>query len=234
MDRKSSVSIMMLVCLILYFQPIVISGPTYWEVYPGWKFQQSTSYGPIMFNSVAYFNGLTFQDGYARFGGLRFPGGYTWGMISFTVSSNANMTIKKAELYELQFTVDAPTGNQSVSKVKLASARKVQSVTGATSWSQSSSVITINVLHGSPADIIITWPQIIPGAEDIFIDLQANARTVFILFSTLLVVLVMGLILSAYMGGVEVGSVISSIFLVGVSLFLALLVLFMIFSAANL
>lgn len=166
----------MLMCLTIAVQPMAISGIGYWEIHPNWKLV-ATDKGPIMFESTAYFDGLYFQDGYVYFNNLRFPGGYSWGTIGFSSSSNANVTISKTDYNEIKYKVNAPTGNESISMISLPSSRTIQSVTGATSWSQANTVVTVNVNHASEQEIIISW-----ASNTISNDVQTTTNILIYMF----------------------------------------------------
>lgn len=82
-------------------------------------------------------------------------------------TESANMTITKISMDEIRFTVDAPSDTTSITKIKSNYITKPADIQGCSSWSYSifTKTITINVLHNSPANIIISW-----GASDVMID----------------------------------------------------------------
>jgi len=191
LDRKTSISILALFCLIISFQPITLSETSYWVVYPGWKFIP-TDKGAVSFNSKAYFNGIQFQNGYALFSSLRFPGGYSWSSIGFQCSNNGNITILKTDEKEIQYIVNAPFGQTSTTRLRLSHLVKPSSVTGAFSWGHSGNIVTIRVLHLSPANITIEWEDYSFSAQKIFESSQEGFQIMslsIIIFAVLLLFL---------------------------------------------
>lgn len=195
-DRKSSVSFLAFFCLIIGFQPIALSGIGYWTVNPSWKFAL-TDCGTVSFNSTAYFSGFQFQGEYVVFSGLRFPGGYSWPSLGFQCSTNGNITILKTDEREIQYTVNAPLGQTSTTRLSLSHLAKPSSVTGAFSWSHSGNIVTARVLHLSPTTITISWEEYAFSAQEIF----ASSQEGFQLMSLSIIVSAVLLLLFAYRQG---------------------------------
>ena len=82
-------------------------------------------------------------------------------------TESANMTITKISMDEIRFTVDAPSDTTSITKIKSNYITRPKEIQGCSSWSYSifTKTITINVIHNSPANIIISW-----GSSDIMIE----------------------------------------------------------------
>jgi len=74
-------------------------------------------------------------------------------------TATANMTITKIKADELDYTVNAPTDVTSITKIYAGSKGLPSDLSGSTSWSYNSNlkIVTVNVLHQSPSNIIIEW-----------------------------------------------------------------------------
>lgn len=165
LDRRQSVVLLSLLCLAIAFQPIVLTASNYWEVYPGWSFKPSNSYGDISFNSIAYFDGCYFQDDYVYFENLRFPTGYVWNYVAFRCTNNANMTISKLNRYDVRVLVDAPNGITSNSRILFPDNRQLRDVGGATAWSQTNNLVVFSVDHTSPQEVVMIWRESAVGSD---------------------------------------------------------------------
>ena len=82
-------------------------------------------------------------------------------------TTTANMTITKVASDEITYTVNAATDVHSITKIYVGQKGKPSEVSGASSWSYSSSlnVVTVNVTHQSPADVVFMWENV-PIEED--------------------------------------------------------------------
>jgi len=76
--------------------------------------------------------------------------------MAFTCTDNANVTLNLVNREKVMFMVDAPNGEDSVSKIRTSSNLKPKEVSGATSWSFSGTTTTVNVEnHQSPHEITV-------------------------------------------------------------------------------
>ena len=98
---------------------------------------------------------IYFSDGYLMVNGLG-----AFGSIGFSCeTATANMTVTKVVSDEITYMINAATDVTSTTKIYIGSKGKPTEVSGSTSWSYSSSlkVVTVSVLHQSPADITLNW-----------------------------------------------------------------------------
>jgi len=154
------------------FQPIVLSGSNYWNVFPGWRAKQNNG-GAVSFNSEAYFDDFTFLSGYAYFTNFRFPSGYVWGNIGFKCNpSTANMTIVSSpSRNKITYTVSAPDYVTSVTKILTDHTYAPYKVDGADDFLFNNGILFVEIKHKSPTTVVAYWsssPPIISGLLDGF------------------------------------------------------------------
>ena len=110
--------------------------------------------GIIMFDVDYSTSRIYFADGYLMVNKMD-----AFSSIGFSCETiSANMTITKLSSDEITYTVNAETDVMSTTKIFLGSKGKPSEVSGG-AWSYSSSlkVVTVTVLHRSPADIALIW-----------------------------------------------------------------------------
>lgn len=119
--------------------------------------------GTIMFDVDFTSTQVYFSDGY-----LMMNNWGTFNSIGFSCETeSANMTVTKVASDEIAYTVNAATDVTSTTKICVGSKGRPTEVSGSTSWSYSSAlkVVTVSVLHQSPADIVFVWENA-PVEED--------------------------------------------------------------------
>jgi len=158
---------------MIRFQPIVLSGSDYWNVFPGWNFNQNNG-GKVSFNSEAYFDDFNFDsNGYVYFTNFRFPIGYVWENIGFKCNpSTANMTIVSIpSRNKIIYTVSAPDYVTSVTKILTDHTYAPYKVDGADDFLFNNGILFVEIKHRSPATVVAYWsssPPIISGLLDGF------------------------------------------------------------------
>lgn len=123
----------------------------------------ASSKGPIMFDIDFTSSRVYLSNGYLRINNMG-----AFGSIGFSCeTAAANMTITEVASDEVAYTVNAATDVTSTTKIYVGSKGRPSEVSGSTSWSYSSDlkVVTVNVLHQSPADIVFLWENN-PGEDD--------------------------------------------------------------------
>ena len=121
--------------------------------------------GDIFFDVVYGASSIYFDSGMLMLNNLN----GLFSSIGFSCdTATANMTITKIESDEIDYTVNAETDVTSVTKIYVGSKGRPSNVSGATSWSYNSNlkIITVNVLHQSPADIGLEWTESDDGVPD--------------------------------------------------------------------
>jgi len=131
---------------------------SYVTVYPGVYFRHSNSGGYINFTQTIRLNGCTWSGGFVQIQGLYF-GGFTENSVGFACSGNGNMTIREISSDRLSYVVNAPTFATSTTRIYLPGRPRPNAVMGATIWTHSdiTDVLTVQVLHSSPAYVNVTW-----------------------------------------------------------------------------
>ena len=112
--------------------------------------------GPIMFDVDITISGLDFENNYL----MIINANNIYNKIGFSCpTENANITITKICSMEIHYTVNAPTYTLSVTKIYVGNKGKPLDVSGDFSWSYNSNlkIVTVNVLHQSPSNIILEW-----------------------------------------------------------------------------
>jgi len=112
--------------------------------------------GPIMFDVDITASRIYFENNYLIILNMN----NRFNKIGFSCeTATANMTVTKIASDEIDYTVNAPTDVTSTTKIYVGSKGRPSNVSGATSWSYNSNfkIITVNVLHQSPADIGLEW-----------------------------------------------------------------------------
>ena len=143
------------ICFAICLQPIGLAVDNYIVVSSGISFVSSNG-GPVLFGSSIRTSRIYFDGGFVYFQNFRFPNNHVWPYMAFTCSDNANVTLNLVNKDKVTFIVDAPTGQDSVSKIKTSSNLKPREVLGATSWSFTGTTTTVNIEnHLSPREITI-------------------------------------------------------------------------------
>ena len=112
--------------------------------------------GPIMFDVDITASKLYFANNYL----MIINANNIFNQIGFSCpEENANITITKIDSIEIHYTVNAPTYTFSVTKIYVGNKGKPLDVSGDLSWSYNSNlkIVTVNVLHQSPSNIILEW-----------------------------------------------------------------------------
>jgi len=162
LHQRKPILILALLCLLIHLQPIVISAPTYVEVYPDIAFIPNNK-GAVLFDSKAYFDVFTFESGYAYFTNFRFPSEYTWGNIGFNCEpGSANMTIVSTLQRKITYTVNAPNRVTSVTKVKTDYSYAPYQVDGADDFQFNNGILRVEIKHSSPETVIAYWSSSAP------------------------------------------------------------------------
>jgi len=97
-----------------------------------------------------------------------------------SIYTNKNMTSSSYGGNVITFVISAPSGNTSTTKVYVGDKGKPTSVSGATSWSynEATKILTITVVHSSPATITVDWTSRI-------VSYFTEAATIILAFFTL-------------------------------------------------
>jgi len=166
--------------LTLLVSTPVIAERTYEYVIPNssWKLDDYNTW--IEFSEDLYWDKIEWSGSRFRLLGAKMDGEHI-DNIWFSVS-NANITIK--DLFvdnKLVFTVYAPSGTTSTTKIYLGKQGKPSKVSGATAWSYNddTEVLTVKVLHASSAEVIVEW-VVTPTLREI---LRSNYYLAFSLIS---------------------------------------------------
>ena len=119
--------------------------------------------------------------------------------MNYTPSTNVNASVTSWSFSNnLTFTVSAPSGSTSTTKVYVGDKGQPTSVSGATNWSydEATKILTITVVHSSPATITVDW--IIPPA--LIQTLRNNYYAVMTLISIAPIALVAALLVGLVKG----------------------------------
>lgn len=157
-NRKLNLLTFLIVCLAIALQPIAFSGVTYWDISNDWRFYSGTTAnsGPICFENDWTTEQIQIKDGYLQ---LTNPTIYeAWnGILGFQCPSNANMTVQGFVSNTIQYIINASDGSTTYSRIYTPGKPSPASITGASDWNYSDSVITIEVTHSSPVYITVTY-----------------------------------------------------------------------------
>jgi len=153
--KNLPVLLLLVIYIAICLQPIGLAVDNYIVVSSGVRFVSSNG-GPILFGSSIRTSRIYFDGGFVYFQNFRFPNSYSWPYMAFTCSNNANVTLNLVNREKVIYSVDAPNGEDSISKIKTSSSLKPREVLGATSWSFSGTTTTINIEnHLSPHEVTI-------------------------------------------------------------------------------
>jgi hypothetical protein len=153
--------------------------------------------GNIFFDVVYGASVIYFDDGMLMLHNLN---GY-YGIIGFSCdTSTANMTITKIASDELDYTVNAPTDVTSTTKIYVGSKGRPSDVSGATSWAYNSNlkIVTVNILHYSPSNIVLEWSNTIQDHG-----VTKSILGAFAVTGTVLLVMSISLVMAALNGSVD-------------------------------
>lgn len=154
---------------VLYFFPLVLvlfsslvyypsfAGLTSWDIGSGFGFYSSDNAGRIDFASSATVTQVQPSSGYVYFTNL-FLTDYSWSLLGFNCSENANMTLSTIKQRQIIYTVEAGTGVTSTTKIIFPSANDVtvKTVEGSNTWSYGSNTLSVDVTHSSSQLVTIT------------------------------------------------------------------------------
>lgn len=158
-NRKRLLTPLLITVLLIIIIPLTLSAPTYIEFNPNNYFKPTTS-GAVSFESGVRADSAYFSGQYIYFTNVMIKNdGYTADIFGARTTTNANLTINHILDSTLNFTVNAPTGNESTTKIRIPSTKTVSDVTGADSWSILGFILTVTVTHSSPAEIIATLSE---------------------------------------------------------------------------
>lgn len=157
-NRKVHILMFLIVCIAIAFQPTALSGVTYWDVSNDWRFYSGTeaNSGPIYFKDDWTAEQIQIKDDYLQLSNPTI--GELWnGILGFQCPSNANMTIQEVVSNTIQYYINASDGATTYSRIYTPGRPSPASVTGASDWNYSSSVITIEVTHSSPVYVTVSY-----------------------------------------------------------------------------
>ena len=158
--------------------------------------------GPIMFDVDITTSKIYFTNNYLMITNVN----NRYNQLGFScLTENANITITKIDPTEIHYTVNAPTFTYSVTKVYVGNKGKPSDVNGDLSWSYNSNlkIVTVNVLHQSPSDIILGWEADDEYLEDFTGSIYRSFRTV----GSIITIMSISLLVGALTGRFEIGVV---------------------------
>ena len=212
-NQKTALLILSMIILVSHYQKFVFA-----EIYfsSGIIFSPKDS-GKIFFEKKFKASRLTFSNGMIILNDFSFDSA-KWDTIGFCCEpSTANITICELDDNKLCYTINASTWVQSKTKIYIGSKGKPKSIIGCSSWDFSSTnkIITVNVIHESPAEIEIEWAEF-----DVQELMTEDVIPSFVMLSNTYILIVFTLIIGAIYGKLDYKAVVA---LFGISIILPIL-----------
>lgn len=161
-DRRTPILVLMGLCLLVALQPIALTASNYITITPNVYFKESLTYGEMEFDANARTTQISFNDGFTYFSNLRYVSastGYAYSSIGFRITNNGNITVTEIEEDTLGLTLNANTGENTVTKLWLPSTRIPNTVSGVDSWTMWINTLTLFHEHDSPTDVLVAWSE---------------------------------------------------------------------------
>jgi len=140
----------------LFFAPSVYA----WTYEDGTYFESVAGGGPICFNQTVTATSQDWASSQVRFHGFSF-GSWSRGIFGVGCSSNAELNITSITADQMDCWVNATAGATSTTTFYITGYGKPESVTGGNvwnwSWNSATRILTVQVLHTSPATFSVQW-----------------------------------------------------------------------------
>ena len=195
-SRRSSILILLLLMFFTQYHKLAFA-----EIYfsSGIIFSPKDS-GKIFFDKDFKASRLTFSDNMIIFNDFSFDS-TKWKTIGFFCEpSTANLTICEMSNQKLCYVINASTWTQSKTKIFVGTKGKPKSIEGCSSWgfNVANKIITVNVIHQSPAEVEIEWAEF-DAKEFVSQDVIPS----FVMLSGIYILIVFTLIIGAIYGNID-------------------------------
>ena len=181
-EKRLPILLLMVLCLILSYQPMAYTGLTYWDVSTDWKFYSGTALnsGPVTFTAPFTTTNINPDGSLVKF--QSFNMGDHWAEIGFKAPINASMLVTYVGSSEAHF-VAQPVGGLRTFELYAPNKGIPANVSGGVSWSYSSGNDIVSVNADVIENIAVTWASTTVGIGSIGI------LPIFLGFMALVVIL---------------------------------------------
>jgi len=163
--RKLHILLLLAFSLVISFQPMGITGTSYYDISPSWSFYSGTgsNSGAINFSDSVIATQIQTGSSLVTFSNLNM--GDTWTTLGFHAPQGGTMEVTSISTDEIKADIDPGAGLKTWN-VYVASKGVPVTVTGASSWSYSdpSKIVIIN--SDALASVTLSWTAIISPVVD--------------------------------------------------------------------